>query len=115
MKIEDIEKLIAEATEGPWYHVNLEHEWSDEIYNEPIVTSLENGIACTYGKGTSKSVANAKFIAASRSLMPKLIAVAKAVKYDLRQLRMLGFLELTRALEELEKEIERKKNESRSS
>ena len=116
MKLEDIQKLCDDATCGPWKANQL----------SVIVTGMDNNYLLTNsGHNDSQiivhslywssdfdfdqSVLNAKFIAASRDLLPKLLAVAKAAQnlLDAKDFESEGdyyFLDLYDSLEELEKE-----------
>lgn len=66
MKLEEIQKLIAEATPGPWPC------WSDpDIASQVTVDGLLRPVVIAD---------DARFIAASRTLLPKLLRVAEAAK-----------------------------------
>ncbi len=102
MKIEEIEKLCEEATSGPW-------TWRVPGYlcNKYI----DNGLVLDINEeknGVWHSSEDAKFIASSRTLMPKLLAVAKAAKMASEKIHEVSFLayfaDMRKALEELEKE-----------
>lgn len=70
MKLEEIEKLCEEATTGPWY-VFLpagEEDSPAHLTGPRQFTEFRFGLS------------DAKFIAASRELIPKLLAVVKAVE-----------------------------------
>lgn len=108
MKIEDIENLCNEATISRW-----EYKSSTGTV---IAIDIDNGhTICSpihSDFDLEQSEANGKFIAASRTLMPKLLAVAKAAKelYLEEKSRQpwhdpTGIPEsLMKAIEELEKE-----------
>lgn len=67
MKLEDIKKLIDAATPGPWVaYQELQRSWyiEDKCATATILDSAMSG-------------SDAAFIAASRTLMPKLLAVAE--------------------------------------
>ncbi len=75
MKIEEIETLIEKAAPGPWvnnYDVGVEDASGNELMDTCRIFS-ENF-------SHEEVAATSRFIAASRTLIPKLLAVAKAVK-----------------------------------
>lgn len=92
MTLEEIEKLCEEATPGPW-----QNEYS-------LVNGIEGRIASVDSivPYRDKIDINAKFIAASRNLMPKLLAVAKAA--ELHFMTGAHMTEIHEALRVLEKE-----------
>lgn len=100
MKLEEIEKLCEEATSGPWtwyYYKNLAYiESPNEIIINPgfNITEMEE-----YGISEDK---DALFIAASRELIPKLLAVAKAVQYHVENRIVDPDDRLKKALKDLE-------------
>ena len=68
MKLDEIEKLIAAATPGPW---------TEEYENSGYIMAHQKGGGhdiCKMTTGSTK--ADADFIAASRTLMPKLLKLA---------------------------------------
>lgn len=74
MKLEEIKKLIDAATPGPWlahYETGL---------NPMVITLIEASGGQNFGERIcgSDKFTNMEFIAASRTLMPKLLAVAEA-------------------------------------
>lgn len=71
MKLEEIEKLCNEATPGPWMAFIPNDE---RLVQKAIVSGPKQYI------NNSFSSEDAEFIAASRTLMPKLLDVAKAAK-----------------------------------
>lgn len=75
MKFEDIRKLIDEASEGPWKsdHVYVKFP----CYKSP--SGWDSG-ALQIDNCDGLCVPTARFIAASRELMPKLLAVAEAAR-----------------------------------
>lgn len=78
MKIEEIEKLIAEATAGPWDSTKL---GLTVVPDDRVVRFTDKDLA---GQSWIRE-RDAKFIAESRTLLPKLLAVAKAGKKQLRR------------------------------
>lgn len=74
MKLEEIRKLIDAATPGPWVrHTRLCGGYSYQVLNATGGILLET---TSYG-GMSEDAA---LIAASRTLLPKLLAVAEAAQ-----------------------------------
>jgi hypothetical protein len=114
MKLDEIEKLIANASPEPWtidprslqFFPNgsdsppcFDIEWVDDGLGAEI-----DGLAEPH-RG-SFTIPDAKFIAASRKLLPKLLAVAKAAsnmgqlkKNDLYYPEYLKLVEALKALE----------------
>lgn len=77
MKLDEIERLCLEATPGPW------KIWGMDVLCDPIGNSdLNDGklIAKTFDPYRGERTYNTHFIAASRTLMPKLLEVAKQAK-----------------------------------
>lgn len=73
MKLEDIRKLCDEATPGPWEH----HNWDKMEAPHVVAPTLWDGkSSCDGSFDVPRTYENAAFIAASRTLMPKLLAVA---------------------------------------
>jgi len=73
MKLEDIQKLCDEATPGPWTY--------DEVINPSITYERKDAVIHEISDpGNYIYLEDAKFIAASRELLPKLLAVVKAAK-----------------------------------
>lgn len=82
MKLEEIQKLLDEIPPAPW--------WTDgdfKVYKDDKVIEVESShvticdcspVLMDRSPDTAQAVA--QFIAASRTLMPKLLAVAKAAK-----------------------------------
>lgn len=124
MKLEEIEKLCAEATRGPWklcYHLEShEHDSSCRCgYRGGIWGGDGDHMVCEMGSTIIKGeeglepprydrateLKNAEFIAASRELMPKLLAVAKEAKDLVDRLDSYnGLSSILQALRELEGE-----------
>lgn len=93
MKLEEIKKLIEAATPGPW-ELTEAPDWEkadeccDPLYTidaPALAPTKENGWTGptlielkSYYPTAPKRVEDARFIAASRTLMPKLLAVAEA-------------------------------------
>lgn len=69
MKLDDIEKIIAAATPGPW-------RW--KVHGADYIMGADNKLVLSGDITVSKE--DAKFIVQARSLMPKLLKVAKASK-----------------------------------
>lgn len=90
MTLEEIEKLCTEATPGPW-------EWDG--------FGLFNNHASETYIATNCSLVDADFITASRILLPKLLAIARAAQ-DLRTYASVKHdpdrIQLVKALKELE-------------
>lgn len=72
MKLEEIRKLIDAATPGPWTNRMQDGLCNKYIDDDAIVISKE--------ERDNMNPANVAFIALSRTLMPKLLAVAKVAK-----------------------------------
>jgi elongation factor P hydroxylase len=76
----ELKKLDAEATEGPWEHVYKDGEWESDLDQ---CVSLSAGYwwdighlpLCDNQSGKIKPDKDAKFIAQSRTMTPKLIKV----------------------------------------
>lgn len=112
MKLEKIEKLCAEATPGPWE--------ADKQYCRVQLKNDPYGLIAWADDGGFCRGEDVFFIAAARTLMPKLLAVAKAAKtvdshFETMEKTSSGYntyfldpsifrKEIKRALEELEKE-----------
>ncbi len=76
MKIEEIEKLCKAATPGPWY---VDKGRPDGYLAEQDVVRASKPInACTDVIAICNK--NAQFIATSRTLVPKLLAITKHIK-----------------------------------
>ena len=76
MKLEDMEALEKNATKGPWaYCYDGSSDWSVGLEKDPQANQIAS---CHRWHAVENP--DAKFIAASRELMPKLLAVAKAAK-----------------------------------
>lgn len=95
MKLEELEALEKGATPGPWLRV--------------AYTKSDQGFVMmlTGGKDSYEAEQNARFVAASRAYMPKLIAVAEAAQTLLSSCcegnrDLHGMLELEDALKKLE-------------
>ena len=73
MKLDDIEKLIEAATPGPWQHRDNCEVMTTEMLRHCVASC---GPKRDFSFGNSSSTANAAFIAASRTLMPKLLKLA---------------------------------------
>jgi hypothetical protein len=98
MKLGEIKKLCNEATPGPW-KIFLAYEEDERAYLDGPQEYTENRF----------HINDAKFIAAARELIPKLLNVAKAAKIVndamIREKQYIYGAEiLDEALEELEKE-----------
>jgi len=78
MKLDDIEKLIAAATPGPWEHRDNCEVMTTEMLRHCVASC---GPKRDFSFGNSSSMANAAFIAASRTLMPKLLKVVREIKF----------------------------------
>lgn len=112
MKLEEIEKLCDQATPGPWTEQTSRKYMDFGCYESiPGVIGWSTHVGYCRDKEVKQVDADSKFIAASRELMPKLLAVAKAARlvgYYTDHMRddednSHGLTELDRALEELEK------------
>lgn len=101
MNLEEIEKLCEEATKGPWTVNKTRKIIASEIDNGHTIANLYQSDFVIW-----QAEINAKFIAASRTLMPKLLAVAKAAKpvMIISNKEHEAWKTLRLALEELEKE-----------
>ena len=78
MTLDDIEKLIAAATPAPWeYNGTGGYVAFFSVTNEEI----GNYISAPNSGGLNPSAPDAAFIAASRSLMPKLLKVVREIKF----------------------------------
>ena len=77
MKLEEIKKLCDEATPGPW----VRHETYSDVWflGEKIMGNNKTIVYQNDGHNAGKEE-DIKFIAASRTLIPKLLAVAEAAK-----------------------------------
>lgn len=73
MKLEDIRKLCDKATSGPW----LADPVNDRVWVEKGFED-QNVICDVHGMGVGHC--DLRFVAASRTLIPKLLAVAEAAK-----------------------------------
>ena len=98
MKLENIEKLIAEATPGPWEHNGHGGYVCFLSIQDNKPTDY---ISAPESQGLHLSKPDADFIAASRELMPKLLRVAKIAKLGTQ--RQVGWIDVEMALAELEK------------
>jgi hypothetical protein len=96
MKLEEIENLCEKATLGPWYWDSI-----DEIVR---TEAEESNVWTSCGALLSKEDGN--FIAASRALVPKLLAVAKACKKFLSDPNRYERTMMRDAMEDLEEEKE---------
>lgn len=76
MKIEDIEKLCAEATPGPWIEDVSIYHLAIEAKNGKYICGRDGDDVEDYNGKDSDT----QFVAASRDLIPKLLAVAKAAR-----------------------------------
>ncbi len=88
MKLEEIEKLCEEATPGPWKYDYGNWQVEGPRPRRRAICNL-NGLDDVEGNPVNLNIADTEFIAASRELIPKLIAVAKAAEivckdHDLR-------------------------------
>lgn len=109
MKLEDIEKMCERATPAPWTTCKPD---SDDLITGKDDFSVAGCCCC----GGFDRVEDAAFVAASRELVPKLLAVAKAAERFARYARyhviendephILGWEETMQALEELERQEE---------
>ena len=77
MKLDEIEKLIEAASPGPWEHRDNCEVMTTEMLRHCVASC---GPKRDFSFGNSSSMANAAFIAASRTLMPKLLKVSAAAK-----------------------------------
>lgn len=84
MKLEDIRKLCDAATPGPWvwHHAYPDGDRRDySTLQSGVARVLDDGSACgEYNKEIDPHGDDAAFIAASRTLLPKLVAVAEAAR-----------------------------------
>lgn len=80
MKLEDIEKLCSEATPGPWLCDSCGDVFSKDQTRWCEKHQCEMAVEIGTTRFYSEENADAKFIAASRTLMPKLLAVVKESK-----------------------------------
>lgn len=111
MKLEEIEKLCDEATAGPWEFRSKDGDESSSEYcgtysvGPDDVEDYNNWIIddTKYYNTAPSRIEDAKFIAASRELMPKLLAVAKAAEQHQCPYYGNSDEELLKALQELEK------------
>lgn len=105
MTLDELQKLCDEATAGPWEKLCL-------FGSRDLPTSISDGKGMTIeiGEFSEFKHADLDFIAAARTYMPKLIAVARAAKKirdsdkdtsDLMRLMLIGNVE--QALADLEK------------
>ena len=97
MKLDEIEKLIAAASIGPWKH---ENHYIFGPFDEKNVTL----IADTFSIKNGREESNAEFIAASREFMPRLLKIAQLVKDRLVLVQHRSGLgdEIAQLLDELE-------------
>ena len=77
MKLDEIEKLIEAASPGPWEHRDNCEVMTTEMLRHCVASC---GPKRDFSFGNSSSMANAAFIAASRTLMPRLLKVVRAVQ-----------------------------------
>lgn len=75
MTLDELEKIASAATPGPWEFTPASDGDDWELYN-PITTEYIK----QDDSGVPIAPENGKFIAAARTYMPKLIAVARAAK-----------------------------------
>jgi hypothetical protein len=88
MKLKEIEKLCEEATSGPWFSSETTSLNDNIKLQTPVIRAASHLTAhgtlkiCSVGNGNKeeRDKLNAKFIAASRTFMPKLLAIAKEMK-----------------------------------
>jgi len=82
MKLDDIEKLTAAASPGPWPAEFGRCDFPDDgsMACGPIITLDEDGLT-DEEEECRRAQADQDFIRMSRELMPKLLKVAKASKY----------------------------------
>lgn len=110
MKIEDIEKLCAEATAAPWIEEIRDYSALGKGTRLDSLGPIGHWASYSKDSGLDIPRADIRFIAASRELMHKLLAVAQAAKairdecrgYDEIGASMLETFD--RALAELERE-----------
>jgi hypothetical protein len=76
VRLSDIAKLCEEATPGPWRYLPDTEAVYASIQGPTLSDTVCSWRYDTYGK----EKADASFIAASRTLLPKLLAVAEAAK-----------------------------------
>lgn len=69
MKLEDLKKLCDEATPGPWEYSDYDSEFTKG-----------GGLVGTSAFGLMADKSTCRFIAASRTMIPRLIAVAEAAQ-----------------------------------
>lgn len=79
MKLEDIKKLIEAASPSPWVAATMTVEMGREVFVG--APSFDTGVATPWHMATPQANANADFIAAARTAMPKLLAVAMAAEF----------------------------------
>lgn len=104
MKIEDIEKLCAEASPSPWvikfdhgrYRLRHSQESNDsDLLQRPQLDCFPERIE------------DARFISKARELIPKLLAIAKAVEDHIIRINAMEIWpidDLEKALKDLERE-----------
>lgn len=109
MKLKEIEKLCNEALPGPWEFdpQASKREWADIVYYEPYtddsegigeklpVIQRDSGVYC-------KQMPTCEFIIASRTIMPKLLEIAKAAKDYVHYSSANNHMALLRKIEVLE-------------
>lgn len=106
MKFSELVALEKEATEGPW--IKEEYDYNDGT--GPRISALGPiTFWASHADDSSLEIpdADAKFIAASRTLMPKLLDVARAAKMVClisKREQWEAIEQLNKMLEELEKE-----------
>lgn len=86
-KLDELERLEAEATRGPWVAAELTVSMGLEVFSG--TPSLETGVATPWHFTEDRGRANAHLIALSRNMLPALIRVARAAKAYKAQ-RVLG-------------------------
>jgi hypothetical protein len=99
MKLDEIEKLIAEATPGPWEHNG---EGGYVAFFEVLNDKVGNYISAPNSGGLNPSAPDAAFIAASRSLMPKLLKVVKEAEAMVKRMDYFYCDDYETALADLE-------------
>lgn len=102
MNLEALKKLCDDATIGPWEFRATEHSGGIKFVVAPNAPRNANGTE--FIPADCSHSFNGRFIAASREMVPLLIAVAEAAQ---EVIRTCGGLPGTEVLHEMEKALEK--------
>lgn len=88
MKLEEMERILGEATPGPWYLCPFREEGEDyaSITNTPVTeawqATSDQSVAPVYYdyECAALRLKDAEFITMAREMLPKLLQVARAAK-----------------------------------